>query len=92
MLTSVFTAGAPTALLTVLFGALLWIRLDTIWSEERLGHWASLGALGAGVGGLSTLVHGFVPVDAWMQVAVAVSVVAAMGWWAAKRGWQHWTP
>src|SRR5437868_5486817 len=90
MLTSVMTTGVPSALLTVLFGALLWVRLDTVWSEEHVMHWLSLGALGAGAGAGASVLHSFMPSETAMGPAMAVAVLAALGWWGYKRGWRHW--
>jgi hypothetical protein len=88
--TALLATGIPSALLTILFGALLWVRLDTVWSEERIAHWLSLGALGAGTGVAATAFHSFIPTEASMQPALVIAVVAALGWWSIKRGWRYW--
>lgn len=45
MLSLVIAVGLPTAL--------LWVRLDTVWREERLTHWLQLAFATAVVGSLA---------------------------------------
>ena len=89
MLSLVIAVGLPASLLTVLLGALLWVRLDTVWREEQLSHWAQLGAAALAAGALATALYALDPAGQPVQPAFATAVVGALAWWARLRGWQR---
>lgn len=91
MLSIVWSVGVPSALLTVLLGALLWIRLDTVWSEEQPVNWLKLFGVALGAGVLATLLYVVDPAGQPIQPAFATAVLAALGWWIRLRGWRNET-
>lgn len=92
LLSLVMSVGLPSTLLTMLLGALLWVRLDTVWSQERLGHWLKLAVVAVGAGVLATLLYAIDPAGQPIQPAFATAVLASLGWWVRLRGWQNNEP
>ena len=89
MLPLVIAVGLPAAMLTLLLGALLWVRLDTVWREERFSHWAQLVAVAVAAGALATGLYALDPAGQPVQPAFATAVIGALAWWARLRGWQR---
>jgi len=89
MLSLVIAVGLPATLLTLLLGALLWVRLDTVWREERLSHWLQLAAIAVVAGLLACGLYALDPAGQPVQPAFATAVVGSLAWWARLRGWQR---
>ncbi|MEI6665850.1 MAG: hypothetical protein WCL53_06810 [Chloroflexota bacterium] len=77
----------PASLLTFLLGSLLWVRLNTVWSEERLAPWLQLAGLSLITGPLAAGLYAIDPAGQPIQPVFAVAVLAALGWWVRLRGW-----
>jgi hypothetical protein len=83
----VLSIALPASILTFLLGALLWVRLDTVWSEERIKPWAQLAGLAVIAGPFAAALYSIDPAGQPIQPVFAVAVLAALGWWVRLRGW-----
>lgn len=91
MLAIALSVAVPASLLTFLLGSLLWVRLDTVWSEERIKPWLGLAALAVIAGPFAAALYSIDPAGQPIQPVFAVAVLVALGWWIRLRGWANGT-
>jgi hypothetical protein len=84
MLDFALSTGLPAAMLAMLFAALMWMRIDTVWSEVHPLHWLSLASLGPVAALLATLLHAVMPSATAVEPALLVAVSVSLTWWGLR--------